>query len=260
MKRILSIAVITLLTMSLSANETEDPFAEAEEKVYRTSQGTQLYAWLTHSDGHRQAPLVVLLHMREKDHESYGPFLTAMRNHVESDTTQTLVMPYTLSFDMRGHGKSTRYGRAWLAAEDMRKPHWMDVPAELAEMTDTIIADSSYNIDPERIYLVGASIGAQAAMLMTGHMKQTARVAMLSPTRNYFGLEIPETLYSYDGRMLIIIDKRDHRRFQQCTEMFQEHGRDNLELMTYSERLRGTDLIDGQPRAMADLIEWLFKD
>ena len=97
-------------------------------------------------------------------------------------------------------------------------------------------------------------------MLMTGHMKQTARVVMLSPRKNYFGLEIPETLYSYDGRMLIIISKRDVRLYEQCKLMVQENGRDNLEMKTYSEHVRGTDITNGQPQAMADLVEWLFKE
>ncbi len=238
--------------------ETKTASNQTEEKIYVTKYGLELHAWLTRSEGNQKAPLLITLPMMGHTHESYEPLLEAMREYVESDTNHTAIMPYTLNFDLRGHGKSIRYKGHTLTYKDMRKPHWLEVPPEVAEMAASIIADTMYNIDEDNIIVVGASIGANTAMIMTEHLPGIKKVVMLSPGKNYRGLVPENHVKSFKGQMLIMVRKRDHNS-RKASLYLQKFNEENCELRIYPERGHGTGIINNDPEPMAELVKWLFR-
>lgn len=237
----------------------DDPFAKAETKEQLTKFGLVEYAWLTRPSGDQAAPLIVFLHDFKETHDSAAPVIKALMDYIAADTSGEPVVPYTLTFDLRGHGKSLKLGRQFKTFETMATLQWIEVPEELAEMTMSVARDTAYHIDTTRIILVGSIFGANAAALMTQFIPEAAKVIMLSPWENNRGLEIPETLSNYRGEGIIMNSKRSLRLNDQAKKMVEGNKQGTLILKDFPKRGAGWGLLVSNPEAMHDLVEMLTR-
>lgn len=118
----------------------------------------------------------LLLHMMPADKKSWSELQKALENRQIA----------SLAIDMRGHGKSTRMGTETI---------------DYKEFTNSEHQDTSYDIEsamhflqkkgftPDKIALVGASIGANLALQTAVSNKSIPAVVLLSPGENYRGIE-----------------------------------------------------------------------
>jgi hypothetical protein len=253
---------LCLLVFSSATNASggEGPMSGAEERVTITQFNLQQHVWLTApATVDSLAPLYVTLPMIGATHESYAPFLERLQEYVTADTTGSTRMPYTLNFDLRGHGKSTRIGPEKLTYHEMRKPHWEEVPPEVAETIGEIVRDTTLRIDSTNITIIGASIGANVGIMVTQLLPGVRRVVMLSPGRNYRGLDPEEAIKNYDGEMLIQVRRRDIPS-RKASIYFDSLRDDDITLKIYPERGHGTRVFDYDDEAMQDLLKWLFEE
>ena len=256
MVRLLTILCVIGTTISIRA---QGPLDEAVELVWKTQFDLELHAWMTAPDHERPTPLLVTLPMMGETHESYAGLLQELQSRVDADTTGRSVMPYTLNFDLRGHGKSIMYKGETLRYTGMRKPHWEEVPIEIAATIKALASDSSYRIDGNNITVVGASIGANVAALLTELVPGIRRIVLLSPGENYRGLKPQEALDSFEGKTLILTRKRD-RPSTKAGGHFRDLHPDRIEFRAYPERGHGTGIFEHDDRPMADLVNWILKE
>lgn len=253
------LALIIIMALAAGATASNDPFSVAEEKYYVGKYKLHQYGWLTPSVDNQKAPLVVILHDYGETHDACEGLIRAIWANVARDTTGQLIVPYTLSIDLRGHGKSLKLNRAFKTYEDMAKPHWLEMPEELAEMTRSIVSDTAYNIDSSRVYLVGSGMGANAAALMTEYMPNAARLAMISPAENYRGLFIPDAVSKYKGSALVMLSSRALVLRKNAVAMVNGNREGSLDFLEYPKRGHGWGLFEENPEAMTDLVKWLMR-
>ncbi|MCP4684143.1 MAG: alpha/beta fold hydrolase [bacterium] len=228
------------------------------ERVFNTVDSLRMYAWVSRPMSNDPAPLLVLLPMRARDHRSYDDLRAAIINRAIGFGKDKIIWPYVVAFDLRGHGRSKDRGGATVHFRDMPNEEYLKIPVDVAGAVTEILADSSYLIDPERIFVVGASIGANSAIMMTGHLSGVSKVAMLSPGLKYRGLEPEAALEAFEGDVTVFASEEDRNSFASARHLVS--GREEqctLEEFYGSEH--GTDIINTYPEAMKKLIDWLFE-
>lgn len=228
------------------------------EKVFEMPDGLKLHVWVSRAMTKEPAPLLVLLPMRGLDHRSYDSLRTTIMNRVVGFGKDKIAWPYVAAFDLRGHGRSRERGDSIVNSSKMPDEEFMKIPQDVATAVKAILADSAYNIDPGNILVVGASIGANSAIMLTELLPGVKKVAMLSPGENYQGLEPEAALAAFTGEVAIYASMRDRYSFSSAKILAAKNEkRCTLEEFYGSEH--GTDIINMYPEAMNKLIDWLLK-
>jgi acetyl esterase/lipase len=177
---------------------------------------------------------VLLLHMYGSDRSSWGPFAMALASSGIS----------SLALDLRGHG-ATGGAEDWGAARQ-------DTAAAIAWLR------SLDGLDPERIGIAGASIGANLALVQAADDPgSVAAVAALSPGLDYFRVVI-------DGRateigdlpLFLAASEEDGYSAETVRTLAAEaHGAPTLAIFQGSAH--GTDMLSASPELAEMLFEFL---
>src|SRR5262249_2137018 len=133
----------------------------------------------------RPAPGVLLLHMVGGRKEDWGKFALQLRSAGFN----------VLAIDLRGHGM-TGGDLAWTKAPGDGKP----VIAEFRARPSMI---------PDKVFIVGASIGANLALNACVDVSQCKAVVLLSPGLNYQGIETADAIVRYGARPVLIVASKD---------------------------------------------------
>lgn len=257
MKKILIIAIVFLF---LIGNAFSSGIKLHEKEYHITSEdGVELYAWLTPSpDG--TAPLYLLLPMRSYTHESYNRFIEAFYHYAASADTGNshIIIPNFLSFDLRGHGKSIKQGDKTINYGTLPQSDYAKMPSDVAAMLKRVLADKSLMFDRNDIEVVGASIGANTAALLTKQVDYIKKVAMLSPGENYLSLIPGDAVKEAKIPILIYVSKGDSYAYE-SSEKLASSNEKFCTLKCFDGDNHGTNIIDNNNEAMTDLIYWLLK-
>lgn len=252
------LAVITLAGCGSSENR-KPAVPTTVEITLNTADSLQQTAWFTLSTAKGKAPMFVLLPMLGRTHESFQPFIDSVRSYVEEHKNDSdVVMPSFLAFDLRGHGLSTKIGSGEIHYADMGDTDFVKIPGDVAEMTNKIISEYSERIDIDNIMVIGASIGANSAMLLTEKMPFIRKVVMLSPGEDYRGLKPTEAFKEYQGETLLVAGQRDRTSYVDSQKIAKQKMVNWL-IKIYPTADHGTTLINNDPRAMQMVINWIFK-
>ncbi|UCD63736.1 MAG: alpha/beta fold hydrolase [Candidatus Zixiibacteriota bacterium] len=229
------------------------------EITMTTTDGLELHAWLTESPVGK-APLFVLLPMMGHTHTSYNPFIKALYERFKTkDSTRTLqTLPHILSLDLRGHGASTRLQSATISRQEMEPEDFAHYPSDVAAMIEKVAAENEAAIDRNYIVIIGASIGANTAIMAAEQVSGVRQVVMLSPGESYRGLEPAASLVNFSGQALILAAKEDSYS-RTSSEKLAGLNKKLATLKIYEGSYHGTDLIDADKHAMKDLLDWLVK-
>ena len=250
--------VLTALTGCGSSKNKGPATPTTVEITLTTADSLQQTAWFTLSTVKVKAPMFVLLPMLGQTHESFQPFIDSVRAWVkEHPDDSNVVMPSFLAFDLRGHGLSTRLGNGEINYADMGDTDFVKIPGDVAEMTNKIISEYGERIDTNKIVVIGASIGANAAMLLTEKIPFISKVVMLSPGMDYHGLKPAAAFKEFQGQTLFVTAQRDRTSYVDSQQIAKEKMMNWL-LKIYPTSDHGTTLIDNDKRAMRMVISWIF--
>lgn len=218
-------ALLVLLLAPVSARAAGQPVPLV------TTDGITLSATLYDADG-GAAPAVVLVHMftRSKDDwRAFGERLQA------SGIT-------ALAVDLRGHGGSGGPGTPSPAMA-------LDVRAAV----DYLAARAGVR----GIAVVGAALGASAALIAAADSSLVRGVALLSPSSDYRGVRLDQAQRKYGSRpMLLIASSDDPYALRTVRAMVSEQA------STRDQRIspvaaHGSQLLDRDPDVATALVDWL---
>ncbi|MFH2047902.1 MAG: hypothetical protein ABIJ12_00500 [bacterium] len=253
------VLILIVIVLSLNSSSLLGLDWETTEIKLTTTDGLDLYSWLSKPDHNIKAPLIVLLPMMNNTHESYAPFLLNLKHYLDIDSlSHNKTTPYVLAIDLRGHGKSTIRNDSTIHWKDMTEDDFAQYPFDVKEAIKLILSDSVYNIDPNDIIVIGASIGSTTAIMLTEHMNGITKDVMLSPGENYRGMQPAHALESYKGESIIYAGKEDTYSYTSSVNLAKLNKK--CELKVFETKDHGTDIINNNPEAMNYLIEWLFKE
>jgi len=235
----LSRLTLPLVAGLLSLLLTAAPRAASRSVSFKTDDGVTLTGtWYEPST--RTAPAVILVHMYKRTRHDWDAFAATLASQGFG----------ALTFDLRGHGDS----HADLPAEP-------DVPVAL--FLKDLTAARQYvatrpDVQPARIGIAGASLGATLAVLEAARTPGISALALLSASTDYRGTSITAAFRKYGGRTLLAYADDDPYAMRSARELIKSAGgagglRETLELKGAGN---GTTMLERAPDLTRALIDW----
>jgi dienelactone hydrolase len=209
----------------------------AQRVSFRTADGVTIAASL-YEPSYRPAPAVVLLHMltrNRRDWDQVGARL-ASEGFV------------ALAIDLRGHGESSP-----APSDEAAAPTAMlqDVTAAL------LFLGGTPDVRHDRIGLLGASLGANLALVAAAAQPSIKTIALLSPTLDYRGLRIEQSARKYAPRPLLLVTSReDAYAVRTARELTRGDAALNREHVLFDQAGHGTMMLSRDGSLIRLLVDW----
>ncbi|MFN2190156.1 MAG: alpha/beta fold hydrolase [Candidatus Promineifilaceae bacterium] len=207
----------------------------SEEIVIEAADGLQLASSFFPGLASEPTPGVILLHMNGRnrfDWEDYARQLSELGYGV-------------LTTDFRGHGE-TGGKRDWVQAED-----------DLQRIFDYFAGREE--IDESRIGVVGASIGANMALVLGDIQSEIPGVVLLSPGLDYMGVTTEDRVIAYGDRPLLIVAADDDPAAAESSRDLAELALGDATLEIYDEAGHGTSMFGPHPELGTLISDWLHE-
>ncbi len=147
------------------------------------------------------------------------------------------------ALDMRGHG-DTGGAVDWNVAGNDIQQVWNN----LSTKTD---------IDPDRMALVGASIGANMALVAGANEAGVRTVVLLSPGLDYAGVTTEAAMVAYGDRPVLIIASQEDTYAANSSRNLEEAAIGEARLVMYQNAGHGTHMLASETGLGKLMIEWL---
>lgn len=199
----------------------------------------------------------LLLHMMPSTKESWNGFAEELREAGFS----------SLAIDLRGHGESSGGPEGFMQFDDKgHQKSMFDVKAGIEFLKDKGVA-----ID--KIFLVGASIGANLSLQYQKENSEIKAVILLSPGLNYRGILGGELVKDLKNNQAIFVSGSDHDCGYQDTrglsddkcaagmakDIFETAPSLNKQIKIFSNSAHGTTILLRNDGFSKELILWLGK-
>jgi alpha-beta hydrolase superfamily lysophospholipase len=195
--------------------------------------GLRIAGTFTAAVGESPHPGVILFHMLGSDRSVWEGFSQVLSQQGFA----------SLAIDLRGHGDSGDEPDLQMAQADL-KAVWE-------------YFSGSEDIAEDQIALVGASIGANLALLLGADVAQITGVVLLSPGLNYQGVVTDQAMLAYAGRPALIVASAEDSYSVNSSRTLQQLGGEAVELQLYRDAGHGTDMMAAQPELADLIIAWL---
>lgn len=240
--------VLALLCLgSCSGGEGTDGGVSAK---FTTPDGWELHAsWFpSAADGAPPAPAVICLHMMNRTRADYTSLAKALHERGVA----------VLSVDLRGHGESTQKAGKTLKWGDFEKSEYLGMIVDIEAAAKWL--GEQKGVDPKRIGIVGASIGANAALNYAADHAEVKTVVLLSPGLDYHGVKTEDAMKRYGDRPVFLAASKADEQSAGATEKLHGLGasKDKV-LKMYDGDAHGTLMFGKDPALEGEIREWLGK-
>ncbi len=229
------------------ANESSTA-VESSEVTFDTSDGITIVGTWVGGIGEGPLPACLLAHMLGKDRSTYADF---QRLLAEAGIS-------SLAIDMRGHGDST--GEGSVSYTGFSEEQWAAAVNDFKAGLEYL--RSRDDVDPAKLCIVGASIGANLAVIaaadevVAGENDPPACLVLLSPGVSYHGIR-PSPRGHDLGVMPVFIAsaEADTQSFRGAQSLSQAAR--GGELHAFEGGAHGTDLFTAYPEFPGELVDWI---
>jgi dienelactone hydrolase len=212
-----------------------------------TADGWHIAAWYW-SPKREKAPGVILLHQRGADKSSWGAL-----------PAKLLAEDYAvIAIDLRGHGESVNPQGQAVPLAALHEADYLAMQGDVAAAREYVSAQPGVN--GERVAIIGASIGANLAIMYASTDYRVRTAICLSPGLDYYGLKPADYLAAYSERALYLIAaKGDDYAYSSCEQLAAQAQADPVSFRKFEGKAHGTALLASQD-GLADTIVsgWLL--
>jgi alpha-beta hydrolase superfamily lysophospholipase len=190
--------------------------------------------------------VVLLLHMLGHNRRDYDALISPL----------TSLGFEVIALDLRGHGQSTkRLDATSIDYKTFDQSAWAKLPNDIEKVIDQIIERDGQNT---KIYIIGASIGANTAAIVGAKCASVPAVILLSPGLDYKGLKTEAALAQFKKPAFIVASKDDEYSFDSSNKL---KSIDNklFTLKALDNAGHGTDMLMNDQSLMAAVVDWLKK-
>ncbi len=207
--------------------------AEPQIVTFAAVDGLELVGTLYPAQTASPAPGVLLLHMLGGQRSDWDQFATLLAAN-----------GYTaLTLDMRGHGE-TGGRQDWATARD----DLLRARQFLADQESVAAAQTA---------VVGASIGANMALITGAGEPEIATVVLLSPGLDYRGVTTEDALAAYGDRPLLIVAANGDSYAADSSRTLAELAGESAVLQLYEDSTHGTRMFAAHDDLDELIIDWL---
>lgn len=216
----------------------------ASEVNYQTQDGVTISA-----DWYKQekpiSPVVVLVHMLGEDRSSWGDLPIKLKEQGFS----------VLNIDLRGHGKSIRQNGQILNYRNFTIEDWPKIDFEMHAALDFL---GTKPINREKIYFVGASIGANASMIIGAEVTLIPAIVLLSPGEDYRDIKTFPAAKEYEGRSALILASSEDTQSFSASQKIAELIGPSATFIAESGVGHGTNMLIAKPSLKETIIDYLL--
>jgi len=210
--------------------------AGSQRVTIRTDDGISLAA--TWYEAGARAPAVILVHMLHKNRRDWDAVASSLASQGIG----------ALAIDLRGHGESSGPGPE-------------GETADYSVLVRDVIAARHYlssrgDVQPSRLGIAGASIGANLAVLEAAADPTIASIALLSPSTDYRGLRIEAAMKTYAKRPALLIASDDDAYASRSVKELQKAGTGIREALILNHAGHGTVMLAHDPDLARTLVDW----
>jgi len=180
-----------------------------------------------------QNPGLLLLHMNGGRRQDWNDVVPELANSGFA----------VLTLDMRGHGQSGG-SKDWNQAADDLQRAWR----YLSEHEE---------VDSERTAIIGASIGANMALVTGVNEPSIKGVALLSPGLNYLEVMTNDAIVDYGNRPALIVASEEDSYAAESSRTLKQLAPGPADLVLYNGAGHGTRMFSAEPELLNVLTSWL---
>jgi pimeloyl-ACP methyl ester carboxylesterase len=148
-----------------------------------------------------------------------------------------------LSIDLRGHGASGG------------EVDWNMAISDMQQVWDYFTVRE--NIDQDKTAFIGASIGANLALVASSNEPSVRTAILLSPGLSYAGVKTEKAINSYGERPVLIIASEEDSYAADSSTTLDAKAIGNSQLIIYQGAGHGTFILKAEPDLNQIIIEWL---
>lgn len=242
------------MTHQAVAVQASDPAVLSAPKGARgvwltTADGYNAAAWFWPAGGKKAAPGIILLHQRGKDKSSWGEFPSKL-------VAEGFAV---IAIDLRGHGQSTDPSGQPRALNSLTDSDYQAMLNDVGA-AHAFLAQQK-GVDADRVGLIGASIGANLALLYAAQDRRVRTVVALSPGLNYKSLQPLPVMGPLDKRPLFFIASKGDKYSLECVQALAAAAVKDapVSIRVFEGSAHGTDIFAAQPGLEMTIINgWLM--
>jgi pimeloyl-ACP methyl ester carboxylesterase len=212
-------------------------FAGTQHVTIRTEDGVSL-AGTWYEPGTRQAPAVILVHMLHRNRNDWEPLATRLASEGIG----------ALAIDLRGHGESSG------SVDGGETPDYSALVRDVVAARRYLTSRS--DVLQTHVGIVGASIGANLAVLEASADSSIVSLALLSPSVDYRGLKIDAAMKKYGGRPALFIASDEDPYALRSSKDLQKTGPGTRELLVLSHAGHGTTMLSRDADLARAIVDW----
>ncbi|MDX1436144.1 MAG: alpha/beta fold hydrolase, partial [Anaerolineales bacterium] len=184
------------------------------------------------ADAPKPWPGVLLLHM-----------LGGGKGEWEEPATRLAEAGYAvLAIDMRGHGETND------------NINWTDAGTDHQQAINYLAGLG--DVDPDRIGIMGGSIGANMALRAGATREGIRTVVLLSPGLDYAGVTTESALSTYGDRPIMIVASSEDTYAAESSETLADQAQGEVNLVMYDGAGHGTRMFPREEGLITSIIEW----
>ncbi len=207
--------------------------AQPETVAITAADGLKIVGTFYPGSGSPPWPGVLLLHILGSNRGAWAGFAGQLAQKGYA----------ALAIDMRGQG-DTGGQMDWKQAPDDIQRAWAYISARP-------------DVDPARTAIVGASIGANLA-LITGVAEPDIRtVVLLSPGLDYQGVSTQDAMPPYGERPVLIVASQEDTYAANSSARLRDLARGKSQLELYDGAGHGTAMLSAKPELAGLILDWL---
>lgn len=239
------VGLLALLMLMSTAALAAGP-TPPKRHVFITDDNVRLMSDIYIPEGKGQHPAVILLHMLGQSRRDYQPLIAPL-----------LAKGFAVvNLDMRGHGQSTALGSSTISYKQFKDEDWAKLPGDTQKVVKNL--HTIREIDGTKLAIVGASIGANAALIAADGDEVVKALILLSPGLDFHKLKPAEHMSRIRRPVLIIAAKDDPYSADSAKKLCQ------LAPATCRTNIlpsggHGTAMLVSHPELNAQIADWLQK-
>lgn len=220
----------------LTSDRLEEDSMSGKTVSFQTTDNVTIVGTLW--EANTSKPPVILVHQLGKDRHTYDSFAKKIVNE-----------GYTvLSIDLRGHGDSTKRGGGTISYTLFTENDWKQIVNDINAAYAFLATDSPF--------IVGASIGANAALQYASDHPSTRGIILLSPGINYHGVDVTIASKKNTVSTLIIASKEDSYSANSSQLIFSSLAISDKKLLLVENAGHGTDMLIQKPELANEILMW----